>query len=88
MVNCACADAGTAPLSLWSLLDQDQHKSQLQHTRTQCNPHHSFFACRDALRYIALREDYKSARVDGKPLVALFSGEGLESHMAAAGGRR
>jgi hypothetical protein len=46
------------------------------------------FACRDALQYIALREDYKTARVDGKPLVVLFSGEGLDSHMAAAGGRR
>lgn len=34
------------------------------------------FACRDALRYIALREDFKTARVDGKPLMALFSGEG------------
>lgn len=34
-------------------------------------------ACRDALRYIALREDFKMARVDGKPLAALFSGEGI-----------
>jgi hypothetical protein len=51
----------------------------------------SVSACRDALRYIALREDFKTARVDGKQLVVLFSGEGLESHMgqmAAAGGRR
>jgi hypothetical protein len=51
----------------------------------------SFSACRDALRYIALREDFKTARVDGKPLVVLFSGEGLESHMGqmeTAGGRR
>lgn len=49
-------------------------------------------AHRDALRYIALREDFKVARVDGKPLLVLFSGEGLESHMGAAaggtGGRR
>lgn len=35
------------------------------------------YACRDALRYIALREDFKTARVDGKPLAALFSGEGI-----------
>lgn len=50
-----------------------------------------WYVCRDALRYIALREDFKTARVDGKPLVVLFSGEGLESHMgqmAAGGGRR
>lgn len=44
--------------------------------------------CRDALRYIALREDYKTARVDGKALAVLFSGEGLESHMSAATVRR
>lgn len=38
-------------------------------------------AHRDALRYISLREDFKVARVDGKPLLVLFSGEGLESHL-------
>lgn len=37
--------------------------------------------CRDALRFVALREDFKTARVDGKTLQQLFSGEGMESQL-------
>lgn len=38
---------------------------------------------REALRYISLREDFKTARVDGHSLAALFSGEGLEAQLGA-----
>jgi hypothetical protein len=33
---------------------------------------------REALRYIALREDFKTARVEGRTLQQLFSAEGLD----------
>jgi hypothetical protein len=37
--------------------------------------------CRDALRFIALREDFRTAKVDGKTLLQLFSGEGMEGQL-------
>ncbi len=43
---------------------------------------------RDALRFIALREDFKTARVDGKTLAQLFAGEGMEKQMGAASGSK
>jgi hypothetical protein len=36
---------------------------------------------RDALRFIALREDFRTAKVDGKTLLQLFSGEGMEGQL-------
>eukprot|EP00882_Tetradesmus_deserticola_P020200 GHRQ01021777.1.p1 GENE.GHRQ01021777.1~~GHRQ01021777.1.p1 ORF type:complete len:385 (+),score=188.27 GHRQ01021777.1:1103-2257(+) len=38
-------------------------------------------AHRDALQFIALREDFKTAKVDGKTLLQLFSAEGMERHI-------
>ncbi|WIA33366.1 hypothetical protein OEZ86_006503 [Tetradesmus obliquus] len=38
-------------------------------------------AHRDALRFIALREDFRTAKVDGKTLLQLFSGEGMEGQL-------
>jgi hypothetical protein len=40
-----------------------------------------FDSCRDALRFIALREDFRTAKVDGKTLLQLFSGEGMEGQL-------
>ncbi|KAF8067429.1 SEC10a [Scenedesmus sp. PABB004] len=40
-------------------------------------------ARRDALRFIALREDFRTAKVDGKTLQELFSGEGMEGQLGA-----
>eukprot|EP00775_Hariotina_reticulata_P013513 gene13513-13638_t len=36
---------------------------------------------RDALRFISLREDFRTAKVQGKSLLQLFSGEGMEKHI-------
>lgn len=43
---------------------------------------------REALRFISLREDFRTARVDGRSLLELFSGEGMEAQIGqgAAGG--
>ncbi|KAF8067428.1 hypothetical protein HT031_002476 [Scenedesmus sp. PABB004] len=40
-------------------------------------------AHRVALRFIALREDFRTAKVDGKTLQELFSGEGMEGQLGA-----
>eukprot|EP00879_Flechtneria_rotunda_P023469 GHRR01024825.1.p1 GENE.GHRR01024825.1~~GHRR01024825.1.p1 ORF type:complete len:107 (+),score=42.48 GHRR01024825.1:354-674(+) len=37
---------------------------------------------REALRFISLREDFRTAKVDGRTLLQLFSGEGMDAQIA------
>eukprot|EP00877_Chromochloris_zofingiensis_P003097 jgi/Chrzof1/12789/Cz07g07190.t1 len=45
-------------------------------------------AHRDALRFISLREDFKSAKVDNKTLAQLFAGEGMEGQIQLGGNQQ